>query len=334
MENLAFDTLSRQLLEVWQRGFPIVERPFLAMAEKVGVGEAEVIARLRDLKGAGVIARVGGVVRPNTMGASTLAALAAPDLEIEATAQLMVDEPGINHLYLRENDWNLWFVATGPDRASVDATLLRIGAKTGRRVLDLRLERSYYIDLGFSLSPDLSGRHRDAGSKPEATQFIHRNGDQELVQQLTTGLPLVPRPFAAIGRTLARTEAEVIERIGELHASGILPRLGLIVRHRALGWRSNAMVVWDVPEEEVDRAGDALAAQSGINLCYRRTRYERQWPFNLYCMIHARSRAEALETLATAAPSAGLEECPRQILFSLRCFKQTGAMVAAPKEAA
>ena len=94
------------------------------------------------------------------------------------------------------------------------------------------------------------------------------------------------------------------------------------------------MVVWDVPPADVDRIGALLASASGINLCYRRTRHEREWPYNLYCMVHAKSRDEALACLIAAQDLAGLGAYPRQVLFSLRCYKQTGAMVALPKEAA
>ncbi len=323
------------LIDDWQRGLPIVERPFAVIAEKCSASEADVIARLQALQASGVIARVGAVVRPNTLGASTLAAVSVPDLEVDRAAAMMVAEPGINHVYLRENDWNIWFVATGPDRAAVDAALARVAQRTGRTVLDLRLERPYHIDLGFALSgPRRTQRHLDLvadGQQAHAlAKFEPRDGDAALVQQLTTGLALVRRPFAALARALGRDEADVLDRIRQLAAAGILPRIGAIVRHRALGWRSNAMVVWDVPEDEIDRAGASLAQVPGVNLCYRRRRYPHEWPFNLYCMIHAKTREEALETLARASTAAGLDASPRQILFSLRCFKQTGAMVAAP----
>lgn len=326
--------LEKQLLHDWQRGLPIVERPFLAMAEQYGVEEEAVIEGLKSLQATGAIARVGGVIRPNTLGASTLAALAAPNLEIEATAQLMAAEPGINHVYLRENDWNLWFVATGPDRAAVDATLARIEQLTARRVLDLRLEQPYHIDLGFDLTDGNSSPKHAPAAGAEAEPFTPRCGDRQLVQELMIGLPLVPRPFFAIAQALGRKESDVMARIAMLHFLGVLPRLGVIVRHRALGWRSNAMVVWDVPEDDVDRAGTELAMAPGINLCYRRRRHEHDWPYNLYCMIHAKSREAALSRLEAASHSAALHSYPRQILFSLRCFKQTGALVAATRQAA
>ena len=337
MEPQVRDSQDEQLLDNWQRGFPIVSKPFAVIAEALNIAETDVLERLSRLQESGIVARVGGVVRPNTLGASTLAALAAPDFSIDETAAVISSEPGVNHVYLRENVWNLWFVATGPDRDSVTAALQRISKKTGLRVLDLRLEKPYHIDLGFALNT--AGRndhplHRSCSTKNDFSTYTAEPEDRELVQALMLGLPLESHPFRQVASEFGLTEDHVLARIDAMSAAGILPRIGVIVRHRALGWRSNAMVVWDVDHEDVDRAGAALAQAQGINLCYRRTRYENDWPFNLYCMVHAKSRDEALATLAEATATAGLSSRPRKILFSLRCFKQTGALVTRAREAA
>jgi len=324
------DPLDQHLLDGWQRDFPLDPRPFATVGAALGIAEDAVLERLGRLSERGAISRLGATLRPNTAGASTLAAVAAPEWQIDAVAELIGNEPGVNHSYLRENDWNLWFVATGPDRAHVDATLARIAARTGLTVLDLPLVRPYHIDLGFAL--DGSAHGPGASAPADASALLPT--DAEILQALTRGLALVPRPFAALARELGRPEAELVGRIRNLTEAGVISRLGIIVRHRALGWRSNAMVVWQVPEAEVDRAGQALAAQPGVTLCYQRRPDARHWPFNLYCMIHARGRDEALGKLGRAAEAVGLSDLPHQVLFSVRCFKQTGAMVLDRSEAA
>jgi len=319
------DPLDRRLLDDFQRDLPLVPQPFAAMGRALGLDEAETIARLARLGERGMISRVGATLRPNTAGASTLAAVAAPEGRLEQVAALIGAEPGVNHSYLREHVWNLWFVATGPDRVAVDATLARIGRASGLRVLDLRLERAFNIDLGFPLA--------GGATMPPARAGVDRHaicpGDRPLMQALTEGLALVPRPFAALGARLWRSEADVIGRIHRLAAAGVLARVGVIVRHRSLGWTSNAMVVWSLPETQADRIGPVLAAQPGVTLCYRRRTVPVIWPYCLFAMIHARSRAEAAGTLVRAEEAAGLDGRPRQVLFSLRCFKQRGALVAA-----
>lgn len=317
------DPVEYALIDAWQRGFPLVSQPFAEIGAAQGLAEDEVIARLARLRTVGVVSRVGATCRPNTAGASTLAAIAVPEEDIDLVAEIIGREEGVNHSYLRQNRWNLWFVATGPDRAHVDGTLARIGAAAGLDVLDLRLVRPFNVDLGFSLDRPGTVPVAARAVTPEAMQ----EGDRPIIQALSTGLEIVPRPFAVLAGALGREETDIVARIAALSQAGILSRIGIIVRHRALGWLSNAMVVWQVPEEEIAEKGAALAAQPGVTLCYQRRIDPERWPYSLYCMIHARSRTEALETLDRAAAATGLSETKREILFSLRCFKQTGALI-------
>lgn len=328
--SLTVDTIDRALLDNWQRDFPLVPRPFAAIAERMELGQKDVLSRLAELMAVGAVSRVGATCRPGTAGASTLAAVAAPEWRIDEIAALIGGEPGVNHSYLRENRWNIWFVVTGPDRTHVDATLDRIRARTKREVLDLPLVRAFNVDLGFSLD--------GAGHVPPAREHIDVDvlepEDRPIMQALSTGLALVPRPFAELGRALGRTEAEVLARVKALAAAGILSRIGVIVRHRALGWRSNAMVVWEANEADLGRIGPALTAVRGVTLCYQRRPAPGVWPYTLYCMIHARSRNEAMAVLERASREVGLQDTPHRVLFSIRCFKQTGALVASTEGAA
>lgn len=117
----------------------------------------------------------------------------------------------------------------------------------------------------------------------------------------------------------------MIERIGVLQDSGIIKRMGIVVRHHELGYTANAMVVWDVPDDQVDTIGDKLGSQSCVTLCYQRPRQLPEWPYNLFCMIHGRERERVLEHIDSIVASQGLEQLPRKILFSGKRFKQRGA---------
>lgn len=316
------DPTDLALLDRFQRDFPLEARPFARIGAALGLEEAEVIERLSRMQAMGRITRVGGTVRPNTAGASTLAALAVPEGRIEAVAASVGAEPGVNHSYLREADWNLWFVATAPDADALDAMLARIEAATGLQLLDLRLVRPFNIDLGFPLAGGPVAMPR--GRRVETA--VLRPEDRPLLHALSNGLELVPRPYAALALRLGREEDALTTRIGELLAAGILTRLGVIVRHRALGFTANAMVVWDVAE--TGAAGRALAALPGVTLAYERVTVPGIWPWRLYCMIHARSRPEALEVLETARALPELAGADHRVLFSTRCFKQSGARLS------
>lgn len=315
--------LDARILDDWQRALPLVPEPYAVMAGALGVSEAHLRERLAHLLVTGTMARVGATCRPNTVGASTLAAMAVPEWQIDEVAAVVGAEPGVNHSYLREHDWNLWFVVTAPDLAARNAIITRIEAVTGIKVLMLPLVRAFNIDLGFALG---GPRHALSLDTPADTSVL-RPGDRALLQALTEGLDLTPHPYAALARRLGMTETDVLARIETLLAARIITRLGVIVRHRALGWRSNAMVTWNLPDDRIVAAGNALVRHPGVTLCYQRTRLP-DWDYPLFCMIHARSRAEAFKVLEGAAALPELAGATRQVLFSIRCFKQTGAMLA------
>jgi len=145
------DVLDHRLLNEYQRDFPLTPRPYAQVAADLDVSEDEVLERLQRLRDAGAISRVGAVVRPNSVGASTLAAMAVPAARLTEVAAYVSGLAAVNHNYEREHVLNLWFVVTASDQKTLAATLAEIAAETGLEVCDLRLEADYHIDLGFPL---------------------------------------------------------------------------------------------------------------------------------------------------------------------------------------
>ncbi len=143
--------LERRLLNDFQHDFPLTPTPYADMAKQLGATEAEVLAALAHLKEAGAVSRVGAVVRPNTVGASTLAAMRVPPQDLERVAALVSGYPEVNHNYEREHALNLWFVATAPDGARLQQALDDIAERSGYEVLSFPLIEDYHIDLGFDL---------------------------------------------------------------------------------------------------------------------------------------------------------------------------------------
>ena len=141
----------RELINAWQRGFPLEPRPFRRIAAAFWESETEVMARVRSLIKRDIVSRVGAVVTPTTAGASTLAAMAVPPDRLDEVAAVVDAEPAVNHNYEREHAVNLWFVVAASDAEEVRATLDRIAKATGLSVIDLPLEKAYHIDLGFPI---------------------------------------------------------------------------------------------------------------------------------------------------------------------------------------
>lgn len=146
-----FSQLEQRLLNEFQSGLPLTPTPFADIARQLGVYETTVLETFNRLQTEGVISRVGAVFRPNRVGASTLAAMAVPEDELEAVAAIVNGFDEVNHNYEREHDFNLWFVVVADSDERLQAVLAEIGAACGHPVLDLPLENEFFIDLGFEL---------------------------------------------------------------------------------------------------------------------------------------------------------------------------------------
>ncbi len=320
------DALDRRLLDEHQRGFPICEAPFAEIANRLDCEANEVLRRLAALEQRGVVSRVGPVFAPGRVGASTLAAMAVPPARLESVAERVNRYRAVNHNYEREHEFNLWFVLTAAGVDELDQTLADVRRCTGFEVLDLRLERSYHIDLGFPLwrRPPAGARTAATGAGPPAAAAALDALDRRLLGAIEDGLSLTARPYAAVARRIGLSEAQVMERLGRLLGDGVIKRMGVIVRHHELGYRSNAMVVFDAPDDRVDVLGRRLAQVALVTLCYRRTRCPPVWPYNLYCMLHGRDRGEVTGWVEELLPDA-VGDLDRAVLFSRRRFRQRGA---------
>jgi DNA-binding Lrp family transcriptional regulator len=158
-----------------------------------------------------------------------------------------------------------------------------------------------------------------------STAMVLDAADRQLLAAIQPGLPLSSRPYAEIGARLGMPEADVLARLARLKQAGVIRRLGVVVRHHEIGYGANAMVVWDVPDEQVRELGRCLAGFDFITLCYQRPRRLPQWQYNLYCMIHGKTREEVLASLEWMVNRCGLQRLPHAVLFSRRRFKQRGA---------
>jgi DNA-binding Lrp family transcriptional regulator len=330
---LSPDPREARLLNDFQRGLPLVREPFAAIARELEADEGWVRATLARWQRQGVVSRVGAVFRPGSIGVSTLAAIAVPSEDLARVAALVSARPEVNHNYEREHRYNLWFVAAAADAPALAAALAAIERETGYAPITLPLVTDYWIDLGF----DLSGTAAKCTSRAPrrtlaATPLTLSDADRRLVAALEIGLPLVPAPYAAIADAAGVSEAYVQVRLADWLNRGVIKRLGVVVRHRKLGFVANAMCVWDVPDAPdagmVDALGEALAREPGVTLCYRRDRSPPDWRYNFFCMLHGRDRATVENRLAELAAVHGLTRFPSAVLFSRRAFKQCGARYA------
>lgn len=153
--------------------------------------------------------------------------------------------------------------------------------------------------------------------------------DRRLIAATQAGLPLVAEPYQAIARSVGIDQQEVLDRLRRLADRGAIRRIGAIPNHYALGITANGMSVWDVADDAVVDAGRAAGALAFVSHCYERPRCLPLWPYNLFAMVHGRSRAEVMEKVGRIASLIGPAARAHDVLFSTRILKKTGLRIAA-----
>lgn len=152
--------------------------------------------------------------------------------------------------------------------------------------------------------------------------------DRALIVATQQGLPLVARPYHAIAEQLQLDPAEVMARMRRLLEAGVIRRIGVVPNHYAIGYRANGMSVWDVPDEVVDALGERVGQLECVSHCYRRPRRLPHWRYNLFAMVHGRTREEVAEQVAQIAALLGEHVRDHQILYSTRILKKTGLRIS------
>ncbi|MDR2991074.1 MAG: Lrp/AsnC family transcriptional regulator [Burkholderiaceae bacterium] len=151
--------------------------------------------------------------------------------------------------------------------------------------------------------------------------------DRVLIQATQAGLPLLPAPYQALAEQLHTTEQAVIAHFAAMRARGLLRRIGAVPHHVRLGWRANAMTVWDVEDAQADALGQHIGALPFVSHCYRRPRHHPEWPYNLFAMIHAHARADAAPLIEQVAQTLGHTCRAHDVLWSTRVLKKTGLRI-------
>jgi DNA-binding Lrp family transcriptional regulator len=271
------------------------------------------------------------VLNPPVIGSSTLAAVQAPEDEFEEVAEIINGYRQVNHNYRREHAWNMWFVVTAGSQAKRDAILAEIEERTGCPVLNLPMLTDYYIDLEFPVvNQDQFARESLGETSVSATHISEQaTGDltdleARLLLEIQDGFPLTLTPYADIADAIDADVADVLAAVERLLANGCIKRVGCIVNHVVTGFDNNCMVVWDVPDDDLDDRGERVGALPYVTLCYHRPRRpDQNWPYNLFTMIHGRE-ADAVDAKIDELAETYLPY-DHERLYSLETLKQTGA---------
>ena len=333
----SLDAFDLRLIDRLHGGFPLADRPFAQVGTELGVGEAALIERLRALLAAGVLTRFGPLFQIERAGGRfVLAALAVPAERWEEVVALVNDHPEVAHNYRREHALNMWFVVGTASTAAADAVLGAIQAETGLAVYAFPKEREFFVELRLPLLlPGEAARpttpQPPTPARPDAqatTPVALDDFDHALIAATQGGLPLLQRPYEAVGAMLGVSAEVVRERLAGMLAQGLIRRIGAVPNHYALGFTANGMTVWDVDDARVEALGERIGALPGVSHCYRRPRHLPLWPYNLFAMLHGRSRAEVQVQAEQLRALLGDACRGHDILYSTEILKKTGLRLA------
>ena len=317
--NTAENTIDQKLLVILQQGLPIVARPFARIGEALGLSEETVLERVRGLLESGIARRFGAVFESQKLGyQSTLCAADLPADDLEAATARIAPNPGVTHCYEREGHPNLWFTLTAPAEA-LQQELARISAALGPyEVLNLPALQKFKIEAVFGRD----GQGSDTRKPLQTVVSVASLSEQErkVVRRLQSSIAVSADPFGVVAGDLAMDPAELLALLKRWEEGGVIRRIALILRHRQLGFSANSMCVWKVDASRLKAAGESLALSRHVTHWYERPAFAA-FPYNLYAMIHAKSREEAIGIFEQLGADAGLSD--GRMLWSVREFKKS-----------
>jgi DNA-binding Lrp family transcriptional regulator len=320
--------MDRKLLDLLQTAVPVTERPFGEVAKRLGVSEQKVIERIEELKSGKIIRQISAIFDTRSLGyESSLVAARVEAARVDEAAEVVGGHPGVSHNYLRDHAFNLWYtIAVSPlSKLGLEKTVNLLhrlsGADSTRLLPTLKLFKiGVKFDVGGESRPD----DLDAvvyTEKNRASDAVLTPAEIEFVRVMQRDLPITPMPFVDYAKELgiALTALQAMHR--QFLDSGKMRRFAAVLHHRKAGFSANAMGVWAVPgdDAEIDRVGEMMATFRAVSHCYRRPSYP-DWPYNIFTMIHGKTREECEQSMAAIAAKTGIRD--HGALYSTKEYKK------------
>ena len=313
--------MENELLFEMQNAFPMIERPFKAVAEKLNTTEEEVISLVQKLKNDKIIRQTSAIFDTKRLGyKSSLVAFKVDEDKIDQAAEIINSHPGVSHNYLRNHEYNIWFtMAVAPDsKLGLEKTIEILKERTGAKdAIILPTLKMFKI----SVKMDTTGKR---AKKEKVKKLAHKEIELTpqhiaVIKELQKDISVVKEPFKEAAEKLGLSYDKFFEIANELKESGVMRRFATILNHRKAGFGANAMSVWAVPEEKGEEIGREMAEFSAVSHCYLRPSYPN-WPYNLFAMVHAKTQEECDTLIEEMAKESGLTEYGK--LYSTVEFKK------------
>ena len=314
----------KELLNEIQWTFPLVTRPFDAIAKKFDTTPEIIKEKLNNLKEIGVLRQLSAIFDTRKLGyTSSLVAMEIEHDKLDYVASQINRHPGVSHNYERDHQFNLWFTLAVPPGADLNAELEKFNVLKGiKKVRMLPTLQLFKIGVKLDLIDDKKHEIAPTEEKKEIKniKFEPTEQDKDFIRELQKDMEIIDEPFVQAANNLGITEDELFGKMKHYERMGVLRRFAAILRHRQVGFTANGMIVWKVPEGRITSVGEILGSFPQVSHCYERPTYD-DWPYNVFSMIHCKTHDEAHDVAKTIQNQINVDEY--KILFSSREFKKT-----------
>jgi len=302
-----------------QADFPIVARPYLAMADLLETTETEVIHRINEWKNEKKLRDISVILEGAFFGYdSALVCVKCPEEKMDQIASIISEHPGVTHNYRRQYEYNLWFTIAVPPDHKLEEHVNIFSEKIGLQSFHI-LRRTHTFKIGVSFDFESKKNHTDTLS--EMSEICRRDFTEYEIRMIRAAqLPLqsVSRPYASNADRYQVTEEDLLSFLNR-EKGKIVRRMAGIFRHRKMGIAANGMVVWKVHSDDLQLAGSILSACPEVSHCYARNGFEG-FPYTLFSMVHASDSGELNHTIAQLSKQCGIQDY--LILESTEEFKK------------
>jgi DNA-binding Lrp family transcriptional regulator len=307
-----------RLIRAVQNAVPLVEEPFARLAADLGLGDAEVLDLLRAWGESGKLREISAILEGSALGyESALVAGVVDEADLPSVVEVVNSHPTVTHNYLRNHAYNLWYTLAVPVEMGLDATIAALSGLTRVPFYPLRRTATFKIGVNFDLAK-LENR-TEATPVTEVAPVELTDPVRSQFRALQTPLPIEPRPFDRLAAGAGGDTSELLA-FGRSHLGGAIRRYVGTLRHRQLGVRANAMIVWKVPDGKELELGARLARAPEVSHCYARNSIEG-FPYTLYSMMHGPDLETCERAAARLAEELGVGDYA--LLVSLEEYKKT-----------
>ncbi len=321
---MEFELTDKKILNILQTDFPISTRPFLDIANMVGMTEQEVMDRILNLKKIRVIRQISAIFDSyNIRYKSTLAAFKVDNDAVDFAANIISSHSGVSHNYLRNNKYNIWFTITLPAEFNLEKEIGVLSRQAhASDYLVLPTLKLFKIGVNF----DMTG-----GDNSSFKFFSHDDFrsdidvgvselEKEYIKELQKDLEITSMPFKKYSERLGVSQDELLKQIKDFIAEKKMRRFACVLYHQKAGFSYNIMGIWKSKSEDVDKNGKLMSSAKEVSHCYQRPVYKGRWEYNIFTMIHTKSKNDASKVMKNMSELTGIKDFDS--LKSIKEFKK------------